>query len=84
VAKHSALRGRGSAIVPKYNSAQPLSALHEIKAAPSPPIAGGLQHYNQNQLAEQQSKYNEANILQTHQEQTEKQMHNFDHEYGQQ
>ncbi|HYL60017.1 MAG TPA: DUF6515 family protein, partial [Candidatus Acidoferrales bacterium] len=34
------------------------------------------QTYNSNQMAEQQSKYNEANTLQENQEKTEKQMHN--------
>ena len=34
------------------------------------------QTYNSNQMAEQQSRYNEANTLQENQEKTEKQMHN--------
>jgi hypothetical protein len=37
---------------------------------------GSTNHYNANQMAEQQSRYNEANTLQENQEATEKQMHN--------
>jgi len=48
----------------------------ELQFLAAPQWQAGYNTYNANQMAEQQSKYNEANTLQENQEHTEESLHN--------